>query len=133
MGYGSGGGSSSTSISIPPGGKDVSQFAKKYLKMASPFVLGGDISSPVIEMLSNIVYSAGAKQANLERGQIEQTRGISQPAKAKMVGGLEDKVIQAAAGVPLEMYDKMVKFISGLMQPLQIGQSSTAGSTKYGL
>ena len=133
MGYTSGGGSSSSSMSIPPGGKSVSQFAKGFIKEYSPYLLKGDITSPAVRFLSNLTYDQGMKEAAKQREGILSARGMSQPAKASAVKGLADKAVLAAAGVPLEMYDKLAKFMSGLMQPLTISESSTKDTSHYGL
>lgn len=134
MGYSSGGGSSSTSVSIPPLGTGRTRaLGKQLVSAVSPFFFGGDLTSPVPRMLSLLAYGKGQQEAQLGRKRIAETRGLSSPTKASMMGDLEGEAIRAAAAAPLSVYEWVGEALKGLLQPTQLAESSTAGSTKYGL
>jgi len=95
----------------------------------APFkqILGGNITSPMAQMMYQLASGAAGKEATAERGRLARTEGLTAPARQKMVGDVGTKAIQAAAGVPETLWETAAYLLGQYaLQPPAVGQSGTS-------
>jgi hypothetical protein len=86
------------------------QVAKAFKNVFMPAVFGGRFEeSPMVRTLAELARSGASKQVGAMSNTLAETRGLAQPALAKMAGELPTKAMEASVGIYQKLHEQMME------------------------